>query len=263
VSDAQVVSVPGWFDRLDIAAFRFVLGEQARRGQRGDLAELGVFLGQSAVLVGSYQAAGETFTVVDLFEDVAPDAPSASENAAWYDGLSQARFEASYVDLHGDLPVVVRGPSRAIRDQAAPGRHRFVHVDASHVYDNVVEDVATARLLLAPDGVVVFDDYRSSHTPGVAAAVWPALRDGLVPFLATPAKLYATWDDAGGWPAAVLSWLPSSGFAWEIQQIAGLPVARAWSGSAGRAARWVPPALVPPTLRARNGLRRLRALRAR
>ncbi len=51
------------------------------------------------------------------------------------------------------------------------------------------------RTLLAPEGVVVFDDYRAEHTPGVAAAVWQRLDKGLSPFALSPVKMYATFGD--------------------------------------------------------------------
>jgi len=57
-------------------------------------------------------------------------------------------------------------------------------------------DAVNAKTLLRPGGVVVFDDYRSEHTPGVSAAVWQAIiSDGLIPIALTPAKLYGVYDD--------------------------------------------------------------------
>jgi hypothetical protein len=43
---------------------------------------------------------------------------------------------------------------------------------------------------------VVFDDFRSEHTPGTSAAVWEAVAsDGLVPVALTPQKMYAVFSD--------------------------------------------------------------------
>lgn len=259
VSDEQVASVPGWFPGEDVALFRCLLGEQRRRGQSGDLAEIGVYLGASAVLIGAFQQAGEVFTVVDLFESSGQDEANKQENAQWYDGLSQDRFEQNYRRLHGELPVVVRGLSTAIRDHAAPGRHRFVHVDASHLYEHVVADVETARQLLQPEGIVVFDDYRSAHAPGVAAAVWPEVAQGLAPIVLTAAKLYATWGDPAPWRAAVDAWLPASGMLADRHRIAGRDVARVWRPPPSPLLDWIPPRLVPAALAARAGVRAMTA----
>lgn len=54
----------------------------------------------------------------------------------------------------------------------------------------------SARRLLRPSGVVVFDDYRTEHTIGTAAAVWEAvIRDDLRPICVSSMKFYGTWGD--------------------------------------------------------------------
>jgi predicted O-methyltransferase YrrM len=262
VTDDDILQIPGWFSSADIALFRLFLDEQQRAGMQGDLAEIGVYLGSSAVLIGDFLRPEEQFTVVDVFEESGTDQANRNENAQWYDGLSQRRFEQNYQRLHTELPVVVRGLSTTIRQHARHGTHRFVHVDASHLYAHVREDVETARLLLAPDGIVVFDDYRSEHAPGVAAAVWPALGDGLVPLVVSHGKLYATWGDPAPWLAAVERWLPRSDFTSETHEIAGHRVVRVWRPVSGGAVDWVPPRLVPLALSVRSRLRRLQAGRA-
>ena len=73
-----------------------------------------------------------------------------------------------------------------------------MHVDASRLYEHVAGDVEAARILLGANGIVVFDDYRSVHTPGVAAVVWEAvLNKGLNPICVSESKLYGTWSEAG------------------------------------------------------------------
>ena len=114
-------------------------------------------------------------------------------------------------------------------NHVAPGSCRFIHVDASHMYVHVHEDALNARLLLAPGGVVAFDDYRAEHTPGVSAAVWQAvLEDGLVPFVLTPHKLYGVYDDPEPYAGAVHSFLSDQKHYWfEEQEILGRRVLRA------------------------------------
>jgi hypothetical protein len=255
VSDAQIEAIPGWFTSDDIALFRFFLGEQVRSGQVGDLAEFGVYLGASAVLIGAFQQPGEVFTVVDLFGRTGADPENDAETRRYYRGLTQVAFEANYRSVHGGLPAVIRGPSTDIRGRAASRRHRFVHVDASHEYPNVLEDIETAKDLLTPDGIVVFDDFQSAHFPGVAAAVWPELRDGLVPLVLSSEKLYATWGDPEGWQRSVSSWTERSGLHAQIHRIAGHEVLRVWgTNDPSRLAPFVPPVLVPLAVRTRRWL---------
>ena len=226
VSDAQIDAIPGWFQDYDVDMFRLLLDRTAENG--GDLAEMGTYLGKSAVLIGGSLRPGERFTVVDLFGSQAGDNANQAENDAHYEGLTRRAFEQYYQAVHGDLPHVVTGLSRSVVDHARHGAHRFVHVDAGHLFDNVVEDIEAARTLLKADGVVVFDDFRSEHTPGVSAAVWRATDAGLRPFAVTPVKLYATFGDPEPWFGAVLDWVQRSRWSHEVQSIAGGDVVRVW-----------------------------------
>ena len=42
-------------------------------------------------------------------------------------------------------------------EKVAPQSVRFLHVDASHLYEHVANDVDAAQDMLQPDGLVVFD----------------------------------------------------------------------------------------------------------
>ncbi len=214
--------IPGWFQRMDMEVFKQLLDHTGNRLGGGDLAELGAYLGKSAALIGWGQQPGETFTVIDLFEEEASAEGNRAENEQQYPELSQDAFEKYYLTIHDSLPVVVRGPSASIVDHAAHGTHRFVHIDASHLYEHVIEDIAAARTLLKPGGVVVFDDFRAPHTPGVAAAVWRATTEDLRPFAVTINKLYATFDDSQPWFDVLVDWLDERSFwRYEEQQVAG------------------------------------------
>ncbi|MFD8812242.1 class I SAM-dependent methyltransferase, partial [Streptomyces sp. NPDC059627] len=67
--------VPGWFPVLDQVLFDWFLNRQEASGTRGDLLEVGVYMGKSAIFTGRHLRPGESFTVCDLFEGDAPDDP--------------------------------------------------------------------------------------------------------------------------------------------------------------------------------------------
>lgn len=198
--------LPGWFRAVDHAMFEAVLGAQAA-GPAGDLVEIGVFQGRSAVVIGAHRRDGERFVVVDPFGDPAllgieePGSRRAGRN--YFTTLSRSTFEQNYLSVHDELPVVVQALSRDVVDHVAPGSVRFLHVDGSHEHDDVVVDAGSARTLLQPEGVVVFDDYRKFAAPGVGAAVWRAVAvDGLVPVAVTRQKLYGVYGDPAPLAAA-------------------------------------------------------------
>lgn len=193
---AELDDVPGWFPPLDQLLFTWFLERQEKGGLRGDLVELGVYMGRSAILLGRHRQDGEEFTVCDLFGGEAPDGPNQAETAKSYSSLTRQAFERNYLSFHDTLPRVLEAPSSVISAEVNPGTCRFVHIDASHLYEHVRDDIGAARDLLLPEGVVVLDDFRSEHTPGVSVATWEAvLNRGLRPICLSTQKLYGTWGD--------------------------------------------------------------------
>jgi len=260
VSDAEVESIVGAFWAPDIDAFRTLLDATAGV-LGGDLAELGVLYGRSAVLIGSSLGRGETLTVVDLFDEgTDADTANAAENASSYAGLTRGAFEEGYRRVHGVLPVVVVGPSESIVDHVPAASHRFVHIDASHLHEHVVADLAAARQILKPNGVVVLDDIRSEHTPGVAAAAWQAvLTDGLRPFGISTHKLYGTFGDPTPWREALLALAATGRVDSEVQTVCGEHLVRFWRPRPVAVLPWrryVPEAAWPLVSRVRQGLGR-------
>ncbi|MCX5212490.1 class I SAM-dependent methyltransferase [Kitasatospora sp. NBC_00240] len=190
--------VPGWFWPVDQLLFTRILEGQTDADTTGDLLELGTYLGRSAILIGRHLQAGESFTICDLFDSDAPDEANSDEMSMSYrKTLTRQAFEANYLAFHPELPTVVQAPTSVLQDgRVAAESCRFVHIDASHLYEHVAGDVQVARAALGKNGVVVFDDYRSAHTPGTAAAVWEAVfSHGLRPVCLSPEKFYGTWGD--------------------------------------------------------------------
>ncbi|MEU4118051.1 class I SAM-dependent methyltransferase [Kitasatospora sp. NPDC028055] len=195
---AVLDDVPGWFWDHDRHSFEWFLGRQERLGVTGDLMEMGAYLGRSAIVIGEHLRPGERFTVCDLFDSDAPDEENSGEMEHSYrKTLTRSAFEANYLSFHDRLPDIVQAPTSALAGGRVPaGAYRFVHIDASHLYEHVVGDLQVARTALRDEGVVALDDYRAQHTPGVAAATWEAVfNHGLRPILLTECKFYGTWGD--------------------------------------------------------------------
>jgi predicted O-methyltransferase YrrM len=203
-------AVKGWFYPKDQALMTWLLDRQERTEPPGDLLELGSYLGKSAILIGSHVRPGETFTVCDLFDSTPTDERNRSENAWSYATLTRQAFEGNYLTFHAELPTIVQATTDQITRHVAAGSCRLVHVDASHLWQHVQGDITAARQLLRPGGLVVCDDYRSEHTPGVAAAVWTAVaNEGLRPICVTGNKFYGTWGDPAPVQQELVDWLSS------------------------------------------------------
>ncbi|MEV7781876.1 class I SAM-dependent methyltransferase [Kitasatospora sp. NPDC088351] len=195
---ASLNDVPGWFWEHDRHLFEWFLNRQEKAGVTGDLLEMGAYLGRSAIVIGSHLQPGKAFTVCDLFDSDAPDDENAAEmDASYRKTLTRSAFENNYLAFHDRLPEIIQAPTSTLAGGRIPaGAFRFIHIDASHLYEHVVGDLQVARTALRSDGVVVLDDYRSQHTPGVAAATWEAVfNHGLKPIVLTEGKFYGTWGD--------------------------------------------------------------------
>jgi hypothetical protein len=192
--------IPGWFRRIDFLLFTAFL-ESAT--EPGDLVEIGVFEGKSAVVIGDHVRDGEKFVVIDIFgdesllSDTKEDKDNAAENRKYYPKLSLDSFTRNYLSVLPELPVVVQANSTEIVKHVEPSAARFIHVDASHLYAGVAADCRSVKQLLKPGGVVSFDDWRNAQCPGVAAAIWEAvIKDGLIPVATTRNKLYGVYEGA-------------------------------------------------------------------
>jgi hypothetical protein len=138
--------------------------------------------------------------------------------------LTREAFEANYLAFHPVLPEIIQGPTSQVPQRVPAHSFRFVHVDACHLYDEVVVDIATSREIAADGAVVAFDDFRAAHTPAVAAAVWGAVTHGdLHPICVTPHKLYGCWSDPADTLGAMADWLTSTGHRFSRHEVSGKP----------------------------------------
>jgi hypothetical protein len=185
--------VPGWFDDVDAAVFRAIDDVQRAADVKGDLLEIGAYLGKSAVLLGYLLRPQEALVVCDLFTDDDLD-PDVDADATQYGELSRAAFEENFARFHRRPARVIERPSTQLSYEVLGQSFRIVHVDGSHSYQIVRQDIDTALELVVDGGIVVVDDYRTvPHALGVAAAAWKAVTDGkLIPVLATVQKLYGS-----------------------------------------------------------------------
>ncbi|MDP9074857.1 MAG: class I SAM-dependent methyltransferase [Actinomycetota bacterium] len=127
-----------------------------------------------------------------------------------------------------------------------------MHIDGSHQYEDVRTDAAFAKHALGRDGIVVFDDYRTGYTPGVGAAVWHEVADGLIPLCLSSQKFYGTWDpDSHISLAALIDAIGSDPSLQhvEIHTICGTEVAWIRDSPSQSRARRLAEAVTPPALR--------------
>jgi SAM-dependent methyltransferase len=225
--------VPGFFGPLDAALFARLFEVQDDAGVVGDVLEIGCWYGRSAILLEYLKHEREVLHVCDLFEDLPPTRAGRMELAG-FDGTmpTRAEFEAWFRSFHPGLPVIHQGPSSALSaKELGPSRFRFVHVDGSHTYEAVIHDIAIACEVVTEGGVIVFDDYANIGHPGVAAALWPAVRQrDLEPFACSPSKLYVTprRDRAAEYRVATEEFATLHGHRWKVSELPESAILSVW-----------------------------------
>jgi len=222
-------TVPGWLEERDLRLLAEVDRLHQVHGIDGDLLEIGVYHGKTAIVLGLLLHARQRLALCDVFGDQSKLSPeNRIEGETWYDRYGMADFERSYLRFHPELPTVWAMPSTEIDADGLAGTFRLLHIDGSHNYEVVRQDIRTAEQLLGEGGVVVFDDWCTAHNPGVALAIWEeVLRGKMQPLCLTRNKMYASWDpDRMGGPAALEAWALANDLDVEIHRLAGWPVRR-------------------------------------
>jgi predicted O-methyltransferase YrrM len=206
--------IPGWFWPVDMFLFAGINQLQKAEACTGDILEIGVYHGKSSVLLGYFLHPPEELMVCDTFESEAIQEQNLTENQKYYANVQRQTFEQNFARFHSRSPRIFTCSSTdLIHHIPLSQSFRFIHIDGSHLYEVVRQDVRLSQHLLKDKGVVVFDDYRSPHTPGVSAALWDAvLHNGLHPFCLSPAKMYAHWGERPPFDIQdLLTWLQNHG----------------------------------------------------
>ncbi len=229
----RLEEVPGSLERGDAELMVYLSEAQHVRSVRGDLLEIGTWFGRTSILLGFLAGEGEQLQVCDLFDRAPPTEEGRRALIESDEGIATlADFQASYGRFHSTMPVIHQCPSGELSVTTLGRSFRFVHIDGSHLYEAVLEDMTLAHSILKKGGIVVFDDIANLGHLGVPAAVWSGVgATGLVPFACTPTKLCATLDedDASAYATVVAEAARAAGHEVRENVVAGTRIVGTWS----------------------------------
>jgi predicted O-methyltransferase YrrM len=157
-------TIEGWFD-ANAAALFLLCNQLATDGSTaGDVLEIGVHHGLSALISASLRGRGRKFYAVDLFED------QQNLNISQSGHGSEAAFYATMQAFYGDLDFleVVVGPSASLSAKALGNDFTFCHIDGGHSAAETYQDIGLCYELLRPGGLLALDDYFNAFWPGVS-----------------------------------------------------------------------------------------------
>jgi hypothetical protein len=165
--------IEGWLEPE--AGFLFALLDEAQReqGVTGDVAEIGVHHGKSALLLGAMaDHSRERMVVCDLFGG---QQGNVSGSGSGDRHVFSANVEAWFSDSSF---VKVYEKSSAELSVEEVGRDcRLFHVDGGHSCSEALADLRLAAACLRPGGAIVIDDAFHMAWPGVTEAILIFLRD--------------------------------------------------------------------------------------
>jgi hypothetical protein len=261
----ETKDVEGWFSPFDVAVFDVLLSQQSKAGVQGDLLEIGVFQGKSAIKIARNLKNGEDFHVCDIFDSLTVS--RSSENTPIpYRRPSRVIFERNMSRFAGISPVVYECDSLQLSERVRNKTFRFIHVDGAHDYLHAAADILCAMNVLDSSmGIIAVDDYIMPHTVGVSVAVWEMVfQRKLIPYLMTPNKIYLTKPDSRLDVRITRRMLEEAGIEMEFVEIMDFSVLRTIDFSieaknrsktfSSRAIRFLPPILADVVRNARRSI---------
>ena len=222
--------VEGWFFPIDAFLFALVDGIQKNECISGNLFEIGVHHGKTAIFLGRAAAAGEMVGVCDVFGEQELNEDRSGEG-------SLALFAGNMRKL-GAIPEnrlrIFAQRSDLLTTADTTTTCRFFHIDGGHRPADVRSDLETAVAALRSDGVVAVDDLFNSNWPGVSEGFYDFMRKRpgeLVPILIGGNKVLLTrpaaaaiyerhWPDACAWDDSI----DSDAYRFEARQWLGRQV---------------------------------------
>jgi hypothetical protein len=158
--------IEGWFSLEAAQLFGLVNAVQARTGVVGDLFEIGVHHGRSAVLLCHMARTDEWVRVCDLFS-------AQSDNVSRSGRGDRSVFEHNIAALVPDfsaLEIFEKRSDQLTREEIS-GPYRFFHIDGGHLVEEALIDLHLAADVLHDAGVIVLDDPFHNEWPGVTEAL--------------------------------------------------------------------------------------------
>jgi hypothetical protein len=171
--------VEGWFFPIDAYLFALVDRIQNDEGISGNLFEIGVHHGKTAIFLGRAAAGDEIVGVCDVFGEQQLNVDHSGEG-------SLALFAGNMLRLGNIAENRVRIFARRSDTLTAvetTSSCRFFHIDGGHRPEDVYADLRTADAALRPDGVVAVDD--------VFNASWPGVSEGFYQFMDEHPRAFA------------------------------------------------------------------------
>jgi len=156
-------SVPGFSSRISAEIGVALLRFQNTAGVSGPVGEIGVLMGRSFIALALAAAPGEPCVAIDDFTWPATVHADFLANCTRY-GVDPGRLVTITANT-----TTLSAPD--ILSRLDGRRLRYLHVDGGHTAEVLRHDLALARDVLDPRGIICLDDMLHAQYPDLAATV--------------------------------------------------------------------------------------------
>jgi hypothetical protein len=156
--------VDGWLSTSGAKAICLIGEAQRRLGVTGDIFEIGVHHGKSAILLSHLlNSATERLRVNDLFADQEANRSGSGRGSLEKFRANMERFRPGFqaLEVHG-------GESARLTTRETGTNCRLFHVDGGHSAEETESDLRCAARATKADGMILLDDYFNPEFPAVA-----------------------------------------------------------------------------------------------
>lgn len=165
--------VEGWLSLEAALLFGWIDDIQRKAGIVGDIFEIGVHHGKSAVVLGAMtNPQREVLAICDLFGQQGQNTSGSGSGKRELFEENMRRFVSSTLPLR-IFPML--STDLSVREIGT--NYRFFHIDGGHNCDEALNDLKLASLATRSDGVIVLDDPFRPEWPGVSEAICRFLAD--------------------------------------------------------------------------------------
>lgn len=161
----DTASIEGWFFPIDASLFGTLDEVQRREAIAGNLFEIGVHHGKSAILLARMLRDDEHLGVCDVFGQQELNVDHSGEGSRELFLRNMTQFAP-----HVRLRVFAKRSDQLTIDETT-NRCRMIHIDGGHRPVDVIGDLELSERALSRDGIVIVDDVFNPSWPGVGEGV--------------------------------------------------------------------------------------------
>ena len=145
--------VEGWFYPIDIIILYGLLKETLDK-VKGDICEIGVAFGKSAIALSNFKRNSDTLYLYDIFPN---------------EIFEKAKYNINKFGNDEKLVWVIQDTTQ-MKEAAFHTPLRLLHIDGCHEHSAVLNDLQLFSPYMHDAGIIVLDDFNDYEYPGVNSA---------------------------------------------------------------------------------------------